>query len=389
MVAVAVLGLAGTGVVAQGVSFSGSAGMGVKYSGNTENAAGETTMESTIKWVSDFDVAMSASGTTDGGLTFGGAATIKASNGDSAVGNSNVYIGGESWKIAIGDLDPASDKGKPLGDIGYDGIGVDDVAEQIGGNQGTIADVEVSFSLGAASLAITAGQKAGGMKTAAMYEHLATGVIVSKDRLADTEFNTTTDDPDDLTDDSTYKLIMAKDATKQDTEWAAGVGFDIGSTSLGIGMDSEKLYQVSVGADLGAFAGTLYYSQQKVDGPTDLGTDNAAGGAGIAADKARKDNKLTGIGVSLSVSAGTNTTINAMYTQGKQSDTRGTVTYADPDDESSTTQADFKPDAAKSKTDKGFGVGVSHGLGGGATLEAGFGKVKKQTVASVGVTMSF
>ena len=30
------------------------------------------------------------------------------------------------------------------------------------------------------------------------------------------------------------------------------------------------------------------------------------------------------------------------------------------------------------KTDKGFGVGITHDLGGGATLAAGFGKVKKQ-----------
>ena len=43
-----------------------------------------------------------------------------------------LILAGESWKIAIGDLDPASDKGKTLGDVGFDGdLGVDNVAESI------------------------------------------------------------------------------------------------------------------------------------------------------------------------------------------------------------------------------------------------------------------
>ena len=447
MVAVAVLGLAGSGALAQGVSFSGSAGMGVKYSGNTENAAGETTMESTIKWVSDFDVAMSASGTTDGGLTFGGAATIKASNGDSAVGNSNAYIGGESWKISIGDLDPASDKGKSLGDIGYDGLGVDDVAENIKYDhdmdsttdlmgQGTQADVEVSFSLGTASLAITAGQTGGSPRVDAKpagadlmtFINTANGNSITVElngvMMTDEEDVTTTtyatqkvydqdgknpvdyylvrndndtadnmnddyfdivqvvgdyrddsdannpDNNDDLItaerdditlsdDDGAYdnrrfipgaKAVEAMAAEKQDTVWATGVSFDIGSTTLGIGIDSEKLMQASVSADLGAFSGKLFYSTQ----------DRNKGKA--------NENKATGMGVEIGVSAGENTTINAVYAQGK---------------------TDYKDATMDDKTDKGFGVGVSHGLGGGATLEAGFAKVKKQTMASVGVSMSF
>ena len=388
MVAVAVLGLAGSGAVAQGVSFSGSAGMGVIYSGATKdmrdtrelNDSGAlptpgdddkkevTTMESTIKWVSDFDISMSASGTTDGGLTFGAAATIKASNGSSVVGNSNVYIGGESWKIAIGDLDPASIRGRPLGDIGYDGLGVDDVAENIKHTidgkeieQGTAADVEVSFTLGAAELGITAGQTPGS-------PYIEAKAVEPS-----------------ATDGKISPAVAQANATKEDTEWAAGVKFGIGSTNLGIGIDSEKRYQASIGADLGAFAGTLYYSQQKVDGPKDLGHNGTDGGTGDDADKARLDNKLTGMGIALSVSAGTNTTISAMYTQGKQSDTRGIVDY----NVNGQGAADNNKDSAKSETDKGFGVGVSHGLGGGATLQAGFGKVKKQTKASVGVTMSF
>ena len=363
MVVVAVLGLAGTGAIAQGVSFSGSAGMGVKYSGATKDMRNTskdptasdikevTTMESTIKWVSDFDISMSASGTTDGGLTFGAAATIKASNGDSSVGNSNVYIGGESWTISIGDLDPASIRGRPLGDIGYDGLGVDDVAENIKHTidgkemeQGTAADVEVSFTLGAAELGITAGQTPGSPYVEA--------------KAVD----------DSATDGKISPAVAQANATKEDTEWAAGVKFGIGSTNLGIGIDSEKRYQASIGADLGAFAGTLYYSQQKVDGPDDGKNTDAV------TDDVILENNLTGMGVALSVSAGANTTISAMYTQGKQSDTRGMVTY----------DGDGDADAPMSNTDKGFGVGVSHGLGGGDNgyCKLAIGKVKKQTKAS-------
>ena len=359
MVAVAVLGLAGTGAVAQGVSFSGSAGMGVVYEGSTKDSTGNTKMESKVIWDSDFDIAISASGTTDGGLTFGASTAIEAGQGGGDVVDSEVHIGGESWTIKIGSLDPASHMGRSLGDVGYNGLGVDDVAENIMYDhdgmpstdpigQGTDAQVEVSFNLGAASLAITAAQVGG--KAA-----------------ADT-------DDDGIVDTTENKIDTP--AVKEDTEWAAGVGFEIGSTSLGIGIDSEKLYQASVSADLGAFGGKLFFSQQKTDGATDLG------------EEARSDtntgtivtNKKTGIGVEISVSAGENTTINAVYAQGKQSDIRtGDVNAS----------ADAEDAKVVSKTDKGFGVGVSHSLGGGATLQAGFAKVMKQTKASVGVTMSF
>ena len=360
MVAVAVLGLAGSGAIAQGVSFSGSAGMGVVYEGATKDSADNTMMESKVLWDSDFDIAISASGTTDGGLTFGASTAIEAGQGGGDVVDSEVHIGGESWTIKIGSLDPASHKGRSLGDVGYNGLGVDDVAENImyddDGNtgtapigQGTDAQVEVSFNLGAASLAITAAQVGGA----------AAG---------DADMDGTVDTGDDN--------MITSPAKKEDTEWAAGVGFEIGSTSLGIGIDSEKLYQASVSADLGAFGGKLFFSQQKTDGATDLGEEERSDtNTGTIVT-----NKKTGIGVEISVSAGENTTINAVYAQGKQSDIRaGDVN----------TTADAEDAKVVSKTDKGFGVGVSHSLGGGATLQAGFAKVMKQTKASVGVTMSF
>ena len=362
MVAVAVLGLAGTGAVAQGVSFSGSAGMGVVYEGPTKmtitnDEAGETDdvevtkNESKITWDSDFDITITASGTTDGGLTFGAKTSIEADHDGGTATDSEVHIGGESWQVKIGTLDPASHKGRSINDVGYNGLGVDDVAENIKRpdpadetkmiEQGTKSQVEVSFSLGTASLAITAGQMAG------------------------TEYKVVSGDDND------------EKAIKEKTEWAAGVGFDIGSTSLGIGMDSKKLMQASVSADLGAFGGKLFFSQQKVDGPIDGNETDSTD------DDKQLTNKLTGIGAEISVSAGANTTINVVYAQGKQSDARKMGMVFNND----TSESD--DDTASANTDKGFGVGVSHSLGGGATLQAGFAKVMKQTKASVGVTMSF
>ena len=462
MVAVAVLGFAGSGAVAQeadavvedagamaqAVSFDGFKGtgnLGVVYAGNTENAAGNTMMESSITWISNFDLAMSGSGTTDGGLTFGAGATIKAGNGSSVVGASNAYIGGESWRITIGDRDPASHQGQSIVDIGFDGLGVDDVAEDImydhdgleataPMSQGTQADAEVKFTLGTASLFVTAGQTAGtarvdGVKAVpAKYRTQFTATFTPKGTttpkpetifnvltLQSTSSTIPTAAPTDfeyngsmhyISDGKLWKIAGCKDTTagetvnadcdantdgiqedvsvdtevgaitgspafvgsafvpasaavpavpakKQDNQWATGVKFTVGSTTLGIGIDSEKLMQASVGANLGSFSGNLFYSQQKV---RILGHS--------------EDTKLTGMGVQIGVPAGENTTISTAYTQGK---------------------TDYPDSAAgmEDKTDKGFGVGVTHILGGGAKLEAGFAKVKKQTKASVGVSMEF
>ena len=424
MAAVAVLGIAGSGAMAQGVSFSGSAGMGVKYTGDMENADGDTTMKSTIDWISDFDIAISASGTTDGGLTFGASTAVEAGHASSVVTDSEVYIGGESWQVKIGDLDPASHMGRSLGDVGFDGLDVDDVAEKA--VTSTHADVEVSFSLGAASLAITAGQTPGndrkvisgsvpmieitragnaddtfnskmeigidgtfsvaGTNYYAVYDsgpdktdgteddvYTYYSVVGDRDKIAGegAEDNPDTDDTEEdwggdqeVSDPTTIGGVntsyIAKyipgtsdnitHAEKQKTVWAAGVSFDIGSTTLGIGIDGEKLMQASVSADLGAFSGKLFYAQQKMN------------------ENTTNESKNTGMGVEIGVSAGANTSINAVYAQGK---------------------TDYKMASMDDKTDKGFGVGVSHGLGGGATLNAGFAKVKKVTKASVGVSMSF
>ena len=376
LVVIAALSLFGTGAIAQSVSFTGSANMGFIYGGDVEETVkvdGKDTKvtksKSGIKWLTNFDLVIAGSGTTDGGLTFGAETSIDGNKGGGDIDDTKAYIGGESWKISIGDLDPASDKGKTLGDVGYDGLGVDNVAEFIGGTE---ADVEVSFSLGAASLAITAGQTGGtdyvpadggnapefrnqftvdftpdGESTATVgllvdvftpaalsnapddrttFEYDNSNHYIVSNTLykqigpqdpsgsegdgGDNEATTDVTEDDYAPDEEVGALAnltyngsefipgtpakSAEAATGQDNQWAAGVSFDIGATTLGLGIDSEKLMQASVGADLGSFTGKLFYSQQKMN-----------------------DTKRTGMGVEIGISAGADTTINAVYAQGK------------------------------------------------------------------------
>ena len=177
-------------------------------------------------------------------------------------------------------------------------------------------------------------------------------------------------------------------------------------------MNSQKLMQASISADLGAFGGSLFFAQRKMPSKTETGDPRSLGDTANVANRTITP-KVTGIGAEITITAGANTKINAVYTQSKNSDTRtlqcaalltaatdgsgvnscGTSDSPGATNLSSgvatTTSGAERTANAVSKTDKGFGVGVTHDLGGGATLAAGFAKVKKQTKASVGVSMSF
>ena len=418
---------------AAALSFGGEAGMGVMYSGDVEEN-GEVITESTIDWISTFDITVMGEGTTDGGLTFGASATIETfgdSNG--MIGGSKVYIGNDNFQITIGDVDPASDMAHSLNDVGFNGLGVDDVAEL----EGVDSTIGAEFNLGSATIAVSAGQTSGSAyipaidSMPAMYRtrfsadftpnkkteststvftiyrdgvgpiptipadsspfkymgsnhYIVSGEIYEVNGCQDTDSGMagTAVAVECLSLEASQKGITEQDieagADKADkhvgtvasivelgsseyipatpgkpavaaasgkTQWSAGLSFDAGPATLGFGMDSNKLMQASVGADMGSFSGSVFYSQQKME-----------------------EAKLTGLGVEVGVAAGSNTTISALYTQGK---------------------TDYEMASMEDTTSKGFGVGVAQNLGGGATLTAGLAKVAKVTKASVGVEMSF
>ncbi len=145
------------------VTVSASGGIGVKF-----------TEKQPLSTFALFDVTFAASGTTDGGLTFGGSITIDGSDGDTShVNDASVSIGSDIWSISAGNLDPATAKARVLGDIGFDGIGVDDVAEAA---TATAADLALGVSLGGASMTLTYGSAA----TAAIPAMLVTPAVEGK-----------------------------------------------------------------------------------------------------------------------------------------------------------------------------------------------------------------
>ena len=111
-----------------GVQVGGKAGIWLKDSG----AAGSDTQ---VNY--DLNIDFSASGETDSGLTFGlDFLIIDSTSNTPAPGgtgfkldNSEVYISGAFGKITVGDPDDALQKVAGIGDIGYDGLAVDDYAE--------------------------------------------------------------------------------------------------------------------------------------------------------------------------------------------------------------------------------------------------------------------
>jgi outer membrane protein OmpU len=125
------------GVAAADVSLSGSANMGLKYNGTT------TTVHNEI------DVDVSGSASTDGGLTLGASIDLDAQHDDSAtpasdVTDPEVFISYEGLTLTVGDVGEAADQGG-LADVGYDGIGIDNIAEV--GSYGS-HDVNVAYSFG-------------------------------------------------------------------------------------------------------------------------------------------------------------------------------------------------------------------------------------------------
>jgi len=470
------------------LSFSGKAQMGMIYTGDTETKTGTVLSKGGITWNAEMDIGIAAEGVTDTGLTFGVSTNINAEVGSAAgaktiaaaagsgdeVETPDVYIGGEIWKITVGTPDKASELAFSLNDIGYEGLGVDDVAENLGklpgdaittgraayANTGALnaGQVRVDLTLGAATVAISAGQTAGkarvagkaaswshvvrfatalsgGDKTPAMsfstsgegnHEYNArielpaasqpgttmaappdTNKVsdpVAGDRfyrigntlyrvkgMPDQYQRATADDPivisratgDTMADEVVVKDLTALkdadgdtitgthleivqsnteyvaavkkvDATKPKTNWAAGVTLPVGPAKLGFGVDSEKALMASVGADLGMINGSVFYGQREISNTV----------------------KPKSVGLEVGFAAGEGTTINAVVSQ-------------------------YDPDMATNNQKlQGFGVGVSHDLGGGAKVQAGFAKVDGlsgathtfvdgQTKASVGVTMAF
>jgi len=142
------------GVASAEITFGGSANFGIADTGSGVILKNEI----------DFDI--KGSGETDGGIKFGASLDIDGSFNNGAIGTTDVdtaagvdttnnvdgatisdpevYIEVGGLKMTVGPVDAANDN-EGLADVGFDGLGVDDVAEVSGNGS---ADVLINYSFG-------------------------------------------------------------------------------------------------------------------------------------------------------------------------------------------------------------------------------------------------
>ena len=409
LTATTALALVGGAAFAE-LSMSGDAELGIDY--NSEPGEGN----SKHSFVHEVGIDFSGSGTTDGGLSFGGSAGFDT--GDDVVNTGTVFISGAFGKVTIGDNDAADLTAGGIADVGLNGIGVDDVVEDHRG--GTAAALRYDHSFGQIAIAISAGTKPGSAeveafagryaysisgtdgvatvylglpKTLAVMEpiYLNAGAIVigrptgkvevtpedgSKVDIFGYKRNDDGDVVNGAGDEVTDKNILAAftqyealydlgedkvvgaddqpsesgalsvltvlepavkaaEAVPADNQYAFGMSFEASGVTVGVGYDSEKTVSMGLGFSTGDISSNLLY--------------------------VRTDDDKTGMGGDLS------------YTMGAS-----TLTLA---------YAQSKPDAGE--TTDAMGINVSHDLGGGASMVAGFGDVDDVSKASVGLSFSF
>ena len=164
LIASTALSLAGGAAFAEmAITVSGDAELGVDYASEPVADATTGAVGSKHSFVHEVGIDFTASGTTDGGLTFGGEAGFDT--GDDVVNTGTVHVSGSFGKLTIGDNDAADLTAGGIADIGMNGIGVDDMVEGLRGT--TAAQLRYDNDFGQIKIAISAGTKAGSAAKAA------------------------------------------------------------------------------------------------------------------------------------------------------------------------------------------------------------------------------
>ncbi len=284
-------------------------------------------------------------GAGDGPMTAATAASFDPDASNKIDNHGEVYISMDMHKLTIGsDLDAADKVAGGLADPGFDGIGIDDVAEGVWGK--SAADVRYDGDFGVASVAISYGDNKG------------------------------------------------------DAEWAAGFSFNVEPVTVGAGFDSNGVMSIGMGFTQGQISMNALYStdsdhdeadNEEVKEGADPGEKLAAGGTitrPIIGNKMDLKNQAMGVDVSYQMSEATSVTLVAA-----QHKMENAEWLYDADAFATTvTDVDNSIEAKwhkSSKTIDAFGIGFSHDLGGGATLKAGAGSVDSNAVADLGITMKF
>ncbi|MCY4008106.1 MAG: porin [Rhodobacteraceae bacterium] len=257
-----------------------------------------------------------------------------------------VYISMDMHKLTIGsDLDAADKVAGGLADPGFDGIGIDDVAEGVWGK--SAADVRYDGDFGVASVAISYGDNKG------------------------------------------------------DAEWAAGFSFNVEPVTMGAGFDSNGVMSIGLGFSQGLISMNALYSTDSDWHEADNEAMTVAvakqNTAAVLVERSNApDLKNQAMGVDMTYQMSEATSLVLVAAQHKQESANAYYKHGDGGLEGKTATGDgqtvtgYEQEWTKSSTTKdAFGVGFSHDLGGGATLKAGAGSVDSNAVADLGITMKF
>ncbi len=134
------------GVASADVALSGSANMGLFYDGSTTIVKNE------------IDIDVKATAETDGGLSLGASMDLDSAHNNSATtqavsNDPEVFVSYNGLTLTVGNIGEAQDVGG-ISDIGFDGLGVDDVVDALRENGSD--DVRVDYAFGDIAVALSA-----------------------------------------------------------------------------------------------------------------------------------------------------------------------------------------------------------------------------------------
>src|SRR6056297_2063484 len=149
---------------AQSIELSGDANAGLKYDEDGNADGDELTVHNEI------NMTIAGSGATDTGLTFGAFVTIDETDG---LDDAEVFVSGVFGTVTVGRIDHATDS-LGIADVGFDGIGLDDPAEQY--KNATAGGPDILYSYSAAGLTFSASAEIEGDESYAVaVEYAAQG----------------------------------------------------------------------------------------------------------------------------------------------------------------------------------------------------------------------
>ncbi len=332
LAAAATLTLVGGAAFAE-ITVSGDAKLGIEYNSAPTDENGSLVDKAKQMLTREIGVDFIGSGTTDGGLSFGGKVGFDTVDG---VGTGTAFVSGAFGTITYGHDDAADVLAGGIADVGLNGLGVDDVVEDIRGTTAPHARYDVS--VGNFAFAISAE---------------------TSDRAPAVANIPTT----------AFDAFAAGSFEVEKSSFAIGASFSASGATVGLGYDSKKAISAGIGYSNGPLAAKVFWAKR--DQPyMHLGSGAVVGGTGNDAD-GTFDAGYRGHGIEMSYTMGASTL---------------TMVYA------RTNLTNIQPIIAGNIVGivprvgfRGAGVGFSHDLGGGARLVAGFGRVPRMAVGDLGL----